>query len=119
MPIQEWSDGIWLITLGDDPGFAEELDLLHERLQRNEIMPDVILDLSGVDHLNSSNLSQLLRLRKMCSDRDRKLRLSSPPDSVWAVFIATGLDKVFEFTPDTPTAIASLQLDPDGTTEAD
>ncbi|QDU71624.1 STAS domain-containing protein [Mucisphaera calidilacus] len=110
MPIQEWSPGIWLVQLNDDPSFAEELDMLHDRLRRADEMPHVVLDLSEVNHLNSSNLSQLLRLRKTAVDREAQIRLATPCDAVWAVFIATGLDKVFDFTPDTPTALAELQL---------
>ena len=64
-----------------------------------------------VTHLNSSNLSQLLRLRKDVIDREARLRLAGPPDHVWAVFLATGLDKVFDFATDTSTALAELQID--------
>ncbi|WP_428389523.1 STAS domain-containing protein [Mucisphaera sp.] len=114
MSIQEWSAGIWLVTLSDDPSFVEVLDTLHVRLQKCEAVPHVVLDMSGVSHLNSSNLSQLLRLRKVVADHDSKLRLAAPPDSVWAVFIATGLDKVFEFATEPSTALAGLQLDEAG-----
>ena len=56
-------------------------------------------------------LSQLLRLRKAAIDGNAKLLLASIPDSVWAVFLTTGLDKVFEFARDVATALASLQID--------
>lgn len=110
MPIQEWSSGIWLVQLCDDPNFAEELDTLHDRLRRTDDMPHVVVDLANVQHLNSSNLSQLLRLRKSAVDGEAELRIASPCDAVWAVFMATGLDKVFEFTTDTTTALAELQI---------
>jgi anti-anti-sigma factor len=113
MSIQEWSKGIWLVVLSDDPNFGEVLDTLHERLRRNGAVPHVVLDLSAVQHLNSSNLSQLLRLRKTAVDAGSRLRLAAPSDPVWAVFIATGLDKVFEFDAETATALAGLQIDSD------
>ncbi|MEQ9453138.1 MAG: STAS domain-containing protein [Phycisphaeraceae bacterium] len=111
MSIQQWSAGIWLVALSDDPNFGEVLDTLHERMKRADQAPHIVLDLSSVAHLNSSNLSQLLRLRKTAIDRSCRLRLAAPSDPVWAVFIATGLDKVFEFDAETATALAGLQLD--------
>ena len=111
MPVQKWSDHIWVACLADDPPFSEDLDELHEKALTVESMPDVVLDLSGVDHLNSSNLSQLLRLRKRMKDREAQLRLAGPSDNIWALFLATGLDKVFQFNEDTSTALADLQID--------
>ncbi len=111
MPVQKWSDHIWVARLADDPPFSDDLDELHEKALTNDFMPHIVLDLSNVEHLNSSNLSQLLRLRKRMADREAKLRLAGPSDLIWALFLATGLDKVFEFNEDTSTALADLQID--------
>jgi hypothetical protein len=35
-------------------------------------------------------------------------------DEVWTVMLTTGLDKVLSFSPDTMTALATLQLEDDG-----
>jgi anti-anti-sigma regulatory factor len=51
-----------------------------------------------------------LRLRKAITDRKAQLRLTAPGDPVWAVFLTTGLDKVFQFSHDTTTALAELQI---------
>jgi anti-anti-sigma factor len=111
MPIQEWSDQIWLVALGNEPALSEDLHNLKERVEQAKVTPDLVLDLSSVSQVNSSNLSQLLRIRKLAVDRDIKLLLTGPSDSIWAVFLTTGLDKVFSFTEDVSTALAGLQID--------
>jgi anti-anti-sigma factor len=110
MPVQKWSDRIWVAKLADVPAFGEDLDYLLEHAPRSEPVPDIVLDFGNVSHLNSSNLSHLLRLRKQTVDRSARLRLASPSDALWVLFISTGLDKVFSFTRDTSTALAELQL---------
>ncbi len=110
MPVQQWSDRIWITQLGDEPGLSEELQGAYEQACRVPATPHMIVDLSGVAHINSSNLSQLLRLRKLAIDGDAKLRITGPSDGVWVVFLATGLDKVFEFRPDVTNALAELQM---------
>ena len=110
MTTQRWNDKIWLAQLAEDPAFSDELDTLTSDCAYADPMPDLVLDLSAVKHVNSSNLSQMLRLRKLAIDRDAKLKLAGPRDSVWAALLATGLDKVFEFTADSATALAQLQM---------
>ena len=108
MPIQEWSERIWVVQLGNEPMLSEDLRGLKERVERAQPAPDMVLDLSGLSQVNSSNLSELLRLRKLAVDLGVKLRLTGPPNSVWAVFLTTGLDKIFEFAEHIPTALAGL-----------
>lgn len=95
-----------------EAGFAEDLDHLEARLPEAEPAPDLVLDLAGVEHLNSAALARLLKLRRAVTQRGRRLRLTGPSDAVWALFLSTGLDKVFEFAHDTPTALAELQMEP-------
>lgn len=109
MPIQKWSDDIWVAKLGPDPGFREDIDALIASGGSGDA-PHVVLDLAGVDHLNSSQLTRLLRLRKAMLERDRSLRLAGPNDTIWAVLLTTGLDKVFEFSSDATTALAEIQI---------
>jgi len=110
MTIQHWSEYLWLVQLGDDPAFADDLDTLHADLTDAGQMPHIVLDLSDVQHVNSSNLSQILRVRKLAIDGETRLKLCCPTDAVWAILLATGLDKVFDFSGDTATALAELQL---------
>lgn len=110
MSLQEWSDRIWIVKLVDDPGFSDELIPLTDGLAARAKAPAIVVDLSEVTQINSSNLSQLLRLRKAMIEQDSTMRLASPTDAVWSVFIMTGLDKVFHFTENTSTALAELQI---------
>lgn len=110
MSIQEWSELIWVAQLGNEPSLSEDLTQLKERALAASTAPALVLDLASVTQLNSTNLSQMLRLRKYAVDSETKLLLAGPSDSVWAVFLTTGLDKVFEFMPDVPSALAGLQM---------
>ena len=105
MSIQQWSEHIWLAQLSNEPSLSEDLLSLKERAEQAQPSPDIVLDLSGVTQLNSSNLSQLLRIRKLAVDRKVKLILASPSDAIWAVFLTTGLDQVFEFVGEVSTRL--------------
>ena len=111
MPIEEWSEEITIATVGDEPSFSEDMGNILQRLEeRSDSTPDVILDLSSVSYLNSSNIAQMLRLRKRLNTGGRNMRICSVDDQVWGVLMITGLDKIFDFTDDVSTALASLQL---------
>jgi anti-anti-sigma factor len=115
MPLNSWSEQITIAELSDEPMFSEDMDMLMARIDEirrdsDEDVPDVIVDLSQVMTVNSSNLGSLLRLRKTLLNAKHKLLLCRVSDGVWTAMIATGLDRVFDFTEDTTTALASLQL---------
>ncbi|MCC5829028.1 MAG: anti-sigma factor antagonist [Phycisphaeraceae bacterium] len=110
MPIEKWSNRIWVVALQDEPALSEDLATAHEAVVRAERTPSMVIDVSNLTHLNSSNLSQLLRLRKAMIDNDQKIVIAGMPNSVWAIFLTTGLDKVFEFQDDLSTALAGLQI---------
>ena len=113
MPIQQWSDNIVLATLEDDPQFSDELASLTDLAeQRRDV--DIVLDLSGVNFLNSSNIAKLLRLRKVVvGNNGRQLKLCAIRTQVWGVFLVTGLDQVFDFADDVASGLASLQMQAD------
>jgi len=112
MPIQHWSEKIWVVQLGDEPALSEDLIQVKDEAAQALKPPHFVLDLSAVSYLNSTNLSQILRLRKFAIDHQVKLVLARPNDSIWAVFLTTGLDKVLEFASDVSTALAGMQIDP-------
>jgi anti-anti-sigma factor len=108
----DWSDTIAISELTDEPALSEELTALTQRVQSSEgTAPHIVLNLSAVTYLNSSNIAQLLRLRTELSRHGRRLRLCCLTDQVWSVMLIAGLDKVFQFAPDTLTALAGLQLE--------
>ncbi|MAC19767.1 MAG: hypothetical protein CMJ23_08885 [Phycisphaerae bacterium] len=116
MSLNEWSEEIVIAETGEEPSFSEDMSGLMsivddaERGERET--PDVVVNLAEVEYLNSSNIAQLLRLRKRLAAGGGKLRISSVGDQVWGVILVTGLDKLFDFHDDLATAIASLQLEP-------
>lgn len=110
-PTERWSDEIWIVRLQNEPVFSDEIHPLLQRIGRDDTPPAIIVELAEVTRINSSNLSQLLKLRKAASDHNVKVRLTSPANAVWSVFLMTGLDKIFQFTQDTSTALAELQID--------
>lgn len=112
MPLTQWSDTILIIELSDEPSMSEDMDGVMRRLDTfGENLPDVIVDLRGATYLKSTNISQLLRLRKRIADAHRRLRICAVNDSVWSVFLLTGLDQLLEFTDDVTTSLASLQIE--------
>jgi anti-anti-sigma factor len=108
MAIQKWSDKITVVELADDPQFTDELGTVTESL--GEQPKDVVLNFAAVSFVNSSNVARLLRLRKTVLLQQRRLILCGVNTQVWGVFLVTGLDKIFEFTDDISTALATIQL---------
>ena len=115
MSLNEWSETIILAETGEEPTFSDNMSslmtIVEDAEQGSRGMPDVVVNLSEVDYLNSSNIAQLLRLRKRLTASGARLRICSVRDQVWGVILVTGLDKLFEFHDATATAIASLQLE--------
>ena len=71
---------------------------------------DIVLNLAAVSFINSSNVARLLRLRKQAMAANRRLLLCGVNTQVWGIFLVTGLDKIFGFTNDISTALATLQM---------
>ena len=111
MSIQNWSDTVLLVELQNDPTFSDDvnslLDLVEERPE-----VDVVVNLSGVTFLNSSNIAKLLKLRKLVMVNSRhKLKLCAISTHVWGVFLVTGLDKIFDFCDDVASGLAAVQIE--------
>ncbi|MDX2114447.1 MAG: STAS domain-containing protein [Planctomycetota bacterium] len=109
----DWSDNIAICDLADEPDLSEEMNELYNQLTERPLtgVPSVVLNLAGVSYLNSSNIAQILRIRRRLLEAGKSMRLCSVADGVWSIMLLTGLDKVFEFVPDKATAIAALQLE--------
>jgi anti-anti-sigma factor len=108
MTIENWSDNIIVVELGDDPQFADDLTNLLDQLEQQP--RDVVLNFSEVAFVNSSNIAKLLRLRKKMLGVDRWLVLCGITAKIKSVFAITGLDKIFQFTGDITTALATIQI---------
>ena len=114
MPLQDWSENIVLAELQDDPAFSDDLNALNEHVEKNPHL-DVVLSFGNVNYLNSSNLAELLRLRKSVTiNNQRKLILCSVNTHVWGLFLTTGVNKTFEFADNVTLGLAGLQIGRDG-----
>ena len=109
MSNQNWSDEILMGELAEEPTFSEDMTSLADMIQDRP--RDVVLSFSGVDFLNSSNIARLLKLRKLTAGGGKRLILCGINNQVWGVFLVAGLDKIFQYTNDTATALATLQLE--------
>jgi anti-anti-sigma factor len=108
MAIQKWSEDITVVELADDPQFTDELTNLNDALESDPT--NVVLNFASVGFINSSNVAQLLRLRKQVTAKNKRMIMCDVNTQVWGVFLVTGLDKIFDFTNDIATALATMQL---------
>lgn len=109
MPVEKWSDSIAVAHLGDDPQFSEDMAAVEQTATARAL--DVVLDFDAIHFLNSSNISRLLRVRKLKLSDGGRLVLCNISTQIWGAFLVTGLDKIFSFSDNVPTALATLQME--------
>jgi len=110
MPIEKWSDHVNVVHLADDPQFTDDLQALEQQSINGQQKLDAVLDFSAVHFINSSNIARLLKLRKQMVASGSKLILCGVTTQVWGAFLVTGLDKIFDFSDNVPTGLATLQI---------
>ena len=108
MPVEKWSDTVVVVRLSDDPQFSEDLDALETTLSNNDV--DVVLDLSNVHYINSSNIAKLLKIRKIVITKDLRLVLCAVNTQIWGAFLVTGLDKIFTFADNVTMGLTMVQI---------
>ena len=108
MPV-DWSDNVCVAHLADDPAFSDELDEVERRLEEHP--RHCVLDLAGVTFLNSSNLAQLVGLRKQLTTTDCRLALCNVADTIWEAISVSRLDRLFERHESVAMALAVVQLE--------
>ena len=120
MPINDWSESIQVAELQNDPSFADDMAVLATGYQRvaddrkagrpGARARNLVLDMRHVQFLNSSNIAQLLRVRKLAQLAGAQVRVCSVSDRIWGVILATDLDRIFDFSEDVTTALAAMQM---------
>ena len=98
-------NGNWRVTTGDAPGvvvMAGEIDFsvtprVRERLLElvGETDADILLDMAGLDYIDSSGLALLLELRKHLQESGRSVRVRSISPQVRKLFNLTQLSELF------------------------
>jgi anti-anti-sigma factor len=109
MGIQNWSDNIILVNLGEEPQMGEELQIAIDMVAENS-GSDVVIDFAEVNIVTSSSIAKLLKLREALYDCGRRLVFSSVKPQTKRIFTTTELDSVFDFVDDQFVALAGLQL---------
>jgi anti-anti-sigma factor len=108
MPVEKWSDRVMIVRLAAEPQFSDDLQLLEDQLATRPL--DAVLDFAAIRFVNSSSIARLISLRKAISAAGGRLVMCGADTQVWSAFLVTGLDKVFEFSDNVPTALATLQI---------
>ena len=68
----------------------------------------MIIDLAGVNFVDSTALSTLVRILKRCRERNGNLRLCGLQQSVRVIFELTRLDKAFDIFPGEAEALENF-----------
>ena len=110
--VENWSEDILVVELQDDPAFSDDVTAVIDQVDGSKDV-DVVLNLAGINYLNSSNIAKLLKLRKKLHARKRRLVLCGIDTNVWGLFLVTGLDNVFDFADNVAMGLASVQLEPE------
>jgi anti-anti-sigma factor len=110
MAIEDWSERVIIAHLAAEPQFSDDLQTITERTAAQQQPVDVVLNFAALRFVTSSQIAQLLKLRKDFGASGTRMVLCAVDAQVWGSFLTTGLDKVFEFSDGVPTALATLQL---------
>ncbi len=108
MPV-EWSENVCVAHLADDPQFSDELESLTLKLE--EEPRHAVLDMAGVSFVNSSNLAQLVGLRKLLSHTSCRLVIAAVTDELWKTFELSRLDRLFPRSESVALALAMIALE--------
>ena len=90
--------------------YNEAIALIEKRRE-----PKVLVQFDWVDFMSSGALGMLVTLHERCKGLDLRLRLSGISDDIREVFRITGLEKIFDISPDAASAIESFRDDRPGT----
>ncbi|MHC4116475.1 MAG: STAS domain-containing protein [Planctomycetota bacterium] len=97
MGIRKLSEDIMLVDLpSDELKRAEELKAVNEVVSNNSDS-NVIMDFSGVEIINSWNVSNLLILQNMLAESGHQLILCAVRAVTKCIFVVAGLGDVFTF----------------------
>jgi anti-sigma B factor antagonist len=97
------------LSLGDSTRMVQEQ---YEQIAK-ELTGAVIMDLSGLEHLDSTAVGVLVGGLKRFEAQGRRFYLVNPRDRVMSVFRITHLDSVFRVFPSIDGALASADIGKD------
>jgi anti-anti-sigma factor len=109
MKIEKIPKNVLLVELPSrEPHVAECFKTINE-IVANGNNNDVIIDFSNVEIINSSNISNLLILRKMLEGAAHRLILCNVSVITKCIFVVAGLVDAFTFVDNPTTAFETMQ----------
>ena len=106
MEIQDKKKNVVLVDCPPKPEINKKLEGLIVVMRENTT--NLVVDFSNTNIITGSNISTLLKLRKLLKDEGHRLILSGLSPAIRGIFKKTHLDKVFEFADDKSTALAAI-----------
>jgi anti-anti-sigma factor len=109
MGIKNLSKDVLLVELpSKSPKITRELKAVNETVSKKGNR-NVIIDFSGVEIINSANISNLLILHNLLQKSEHRLILCNVATVTKCIFVVAGLNEVFEFADDSSSALATVQ----------
>ena len=109
MGIKNLSKDVLLVELpSKSPKITRELNAVNEAISKKGNR-DVIIDFTGVEIINSANISNLLILHNLLQKSGHRLVLCNVATVTKCIFVVAGLSEVFEFVDDKPMALSTVQ----------
>jgi anti-sigma B factor antagonist len=68
----------------------------------------ILIDMSGIDYVDSTGLGELVGYLQRFSEQGRRLALMQPPTRILNLLKLTKLDEVFQIYDDEATGVAAL-----------
>jgi len=90
------------------PKITRELKAVNEAISKKGNR-DVIIDFTGVEIINSANISNLLILHNMLQNSGQRLILCNVATVTKCIFVVADLNEVFNFVDDRSSALATVQ----------
>lgn len=103
-------DGVTVVTLHGVIKLGESAREFSDFLQGllDGEAQSVLIDLEGIDHVDSTGLGELVGYLQRFTEQDRRLALLKPPTRIYNLLKLTKLDEVFAIYQDRETAVAEL-----------
>ncbi|MDP2910573.1 MAG: STAS domain-containing protein [bacterium] len=108
MEIHKKSENVILVVCPPKPKIDQGLEQLIIAIR--ERTTNVVVDFSRVDIITASNISELLKLRKLLKDEGHRLVLSGVNSRIRSIFTTTKLHQIFEFAHNESAALALLEV---------
>lgn len=109
MPIENISQELLIITFSDRQRLNTELKEVNEMIYKGRDC-NVLINLHGVELINSTNLRNLIILRQFLNKMGRMLILYNVSLPVKCIFVVTGLRDIFNFAKNRDEAIEALTV---------